>query len=167
MFLEFLLRDLEEKSSANFFLPSCNLLNTVPRDVIKELVYVIKSTLRHLQSSLMGSKYVPIQIYTKLQGSMKNSISCDGFTDWMQGYGETVRNLLKRSLFQTFDETTNLLVMTSFAQHHVTSIDASITLHENVIRNLKGMKGQLVKRHKLLAADLGDFVNRFVMFVQV
>ena len=166
MFLEYLSQDLEQRQSMNYFIPTCNLLDNVPDDVIKGLFYVIKSTLHHLLSSLSGSKYLPIQTYAKVQGLKINSILCDGFTGWLSGYGETMRKLLKRSLLQSFDDITNLLIMTSFAQHHSQSVDASIAAHEELIKILNTMKGELAKRHKLMA-DLGDIVKRFIMFVQV
>ena len=166
MFLEYLSEDLEQRQSMNYFIPTCNLLDNVPDDVIKGLFYVIKSTLRHLLSSLTGSKYLPIQTYAKVQRLKMNNISCDGFTGWLSGYGETMRKLLKRSLLKSFDDITNLLIMTSFAQHHSQSVDASIAAHEELIKMLNTMKGELAKRHKL-AAGLGDIVKRFIMFVQV
>ena len=166
MFLEYLSQDLEQRQSMNYFIPTCNLLDNVPDDVIKGLFYVIKSTLRHLMSSLTGSKYLPIQIFAKDQGLKTNTIPCDGFTGWVTGYGETVRKLLKRPLLQSFDDITNLLIMTSFAQHHSQSVDASIATHEELIKMLNTMKGELAKQQKLVA-ELGDIVKRFIMFVQV
>ena len=90
MFLEYLSQDLEQKQSMNYFIPTCNLLDNIPDDVIKGLFYVIKSTLRQLVSSLTGSKYLPIQTYAKDQGLKTNTIPCDGFTGWVTGYGETM-----------------------------------------------------------------------------
>ena len=87
IFLEYLSQDLEQRQSMNYFIPTCNLLDNIPNDVIKGLFYVIKSTLRHLVSSLTGSKYLPIQTYAKVQGLKMNSLSCDGFywlAEWLR-----------------------------------------------------------------------------------
>ena len=164
--LEFLLQNLEEGKCPNYFVPACNLLDNVPGDVMKGLVYVIKSTLGHLKSLLIGLKYLPIQTYVKSQKVEDAKDPYDGFTDWLGGFGETVKKLLKISLLKSFDDIINLLIMTSFAQHYKNSIDTSIATHEDVIKMLSTMRQGLMKEHRLIA-QLGNVVKRFTMFVQV
>ncbi len=133
-----LLDRLIEGTSPHYFIPNCNLLSGIPGISSKSVIHCIKQTLENFQSILTMSRYLPIQLYSKLTGCNLAAISREkeSFQNWLTAFEENICVMLKKSLLQTFDEIVQLLMVTSHAKLHSHNLDRSILRHKEVMKIL-------------------------------